>query len=158
MGGNLRAWWQLKPRHERRLLALLALVVAAVAAWLLVVDPVERETARLRALQGDLQRRLAVAQHDADEAARLARVALPAPGDARAALDSALGKSGLRASLTSLEWRDRSARLTFASVAFADLVAWLERVQLEAGLSVREATLSGLVEPGRVRAELVLAR
>ncbi|MEP7207764.1 MAG: type II secretion system protein GspM, partial [Casimicrobiaceae bacterium] len=97
-------------------------------------------------------------QLDAADTARLARVPLTLPADGRAALDAALAGSVLRTALTSIEWRGKDARLTFASVAFDTIVPWLESIHRTAGFVVREATLSSLVQPGMVRAELVLAR
>ncbi len=57
-----------------------------------------------------------------------------------------------------LEWQDGRARVVFAAVDFAKLVAGLEALQRESGLAIVEATLTARVEPGTVRAELVLAR
>jgi type II secretory pathway component PulM len=56
-----------------------------------------------------------------------------------------------------LDWQaDGRVRITFGSVSFARLVGWLESVHREGGLYVQEATMSALVQPGLVRAELTL--
>ncbi|MEO5701737.1 MAG: type II secretion system protein GspM [Casimicrobiaceae bacterium] len=155
---SVNAWWRMKTRRERGVVAALGIMVAAVLAWALVVDPLARDTVRLQRDRDDAQRALAQGRLDAAETARLARAPLPPPADGHVALDAALARGVLRAALTSIEWRGRDARLTFASVAFDAIVPWLEKVHRETGFAVREATLSSLGQPGMVRAELVLAR
>jgi type II secretory pathway component PulM len=95
----------------------------------------------------------------ADEIAGLSRTT-PATGstDAKAELDRVLSQQGLRAAVTQLDWQEGRARVTFAAVGFDPLVAMLEALQRETGLRIVEATLTARVEPGTVRAELVLAR
>ena len=94
----------------------------------------------------------------ADEMAGLARApAAAVAGDPRALLDRSLAAADLRP-VTQLEWQDGRARVVFAAVDFARLIAGLEALQRESGLTVVEATLTARIEPGTVRAELVLAR
>ncbi len=155
---GLRSWWHMKAPRERRMIVLLAAVAAGVLAWMLLLDPIARDVARLERDRMSVRQALDLARHDAEETARLARAPLPPAADAHGALDTALEQIGLRASLSKIEWHDRSARLTFASVAFDDLVIGLERLHRDAGLAVQDATLSGLVAPGMVRAELTVAR
>ncbi|MEP7206847.1 MAG: type II secretion system protein GspM, partial [Casimicrobiaceae bacterium] len=102
---SVNAWWRMKTRRERGAVAALGIVVAAVLAWVLVVDPLTRDTVRLLRDRDDAQRALAQGQLDAADTARLARVPLTPPADGRAALDAALAGSVLRTALTSIEWR-----------------------------------------------------
>jgi type II secretory pathway component PulM len=95
----------------------------------------------------------------AAEIAGLARAPSPAAiGEPRVALDRVLAQHGLRSAVTQSEWQDGRARLVFAAVGFDALVAALEALQREGRLRVVEATLTARVEPGTVRAEVVLAR
>lgn len=154
---GVRAWWRGKPPRERRTIAAFTAVAAIAIGWLGVVDPLSRDLARVERVRGDVARTLAEARADAVETTALARTPAAATVDGRAALERALAEAGLRPAVTHLEWQDRRAVLTFGSVEFARLVTWLESVHRNAGLHVREATLSRLASPGLVRAELVLA-
>jgi type II secretory pathway component PulM len=85
-------------------------------------------------------------------------MAPPAGLDARADLERVLAQQNLRALLTQQDWKDGRARLTFGAVQYDALIAALEALQRDARLRIVEATLTARIEPGTVRAELVLAR
>ena len=158
VAANMRSWWRLKTPQERALVIVLALLAAGAAFWLAIWEPLTRDLARLEAERIRLARELAQARRDVEESVRLSRSPAPAASEARSALEASLAHAGLRAATTSLEWRERNAYVTFATVRFNDLVNWLERTHREDGFYVREATLSALEQPGSVRADLVLAR
>ena len=73
-------------------------------------------------------------------------------------LERVLVAQNLRPAVTQLDWKDARARLVFGAVGYDPLVAGLEALQRDARLRVVEGTLTARVEPGTVRAELVLAR
>jgi type II secretory pathway component PulM len=152
-------WWSSKSHGERRILAGLALVVAAALAWWAVWQPLNRDIAAMRAANTRGGVALAEARRMTDEIASLSRMAaLGGDTDPRADLERVLAQQNLRAALTQQDWKDGRARLVFGAVAYDLLVASLEALQQETRLRVVEATLTARVEPGTVRAELVLAR
>lgn len=155
---SLARWWAAKSRAERRILAGLAVFVALVVGWWALWLPLVNDLAALRADAPRSRAALAEAHRMADEMAGLARApAAAVAGDPRALLDRSLAAADLRP-VTQLEWQDGRARVVFAAVDFARLIAGLEALQRESGLTVVEATLTARIEPGTVRAELVLAR
>lgn len=152
-------WWSAKSHGERRIIAGLALVVAAALAWWAVWQPLNRDIAAMRAANTRGGVALAEARRMTDEIASLSRMAaLGGNTDPRADLERVLVQQNLRAALTQQDWKDGRARLVFGAVAYDPLVASLEALQRETRLRVVEATLTARVEPGTVRAELVLAR
>ena len=53
---------------------------------------------------------------------------------------------------------EKHVRLAGADIAFTALLDWLTNAQAAHGLAVESARIDALAAPGRVRAELVLAR
>src|SRR6266581_1388859 len=82
-------WWQLRSRNERMLLTAAACIAALALAWLVVWQPLARDTDRLgRQIEND-RATLADARRRADEIAGLARNAPSVPpAEPRAALDA----------------------------------------------------------------------
>ncbi len=155
---SLARWWAAKSRAEQQILAGLAVFVALVVGWWVLWLPLVNDLAALRADAPRSRAALAEAHQMADEMAGLARTpAAAVAGDPRALLDRSLAAADLRP-VTQLEWQDGRARVVFAAVDFAKLIAGLEALQRESGLTLVEATLTARIEPGTVRAELVLAR
>lgn len=149
-------WWQAKSPRERRIFRVLAVLVLIAVLWAGVWQPLQRDVRRLRLENEREQSALVQARRDADDIGQLQRAALPATTDERTYLDRSLASSGLRNAVTDLQWQQSRARVTFAAVDFAAMIKWLDALQREAGLVVQEATLSARVDPGSVRAELVL--
>ena len=152
-------WWSSKSSAEQRVIALLALVVLAALAWWIVWQPMSRDIAVARAANARGSVALAEARRISEEMAGLARSAAPGgDADPRTDLERVLTAQNLRPALTQLELKDGRARLVFGAVGYEPLIAGLEALQRDARLRVVEGTLTGRVEPGTVRAELVLAR
>jgi len=155
----LSRWWAAKTPTERRIVAALALLIAAASGWLALWQPLQRDLHALRVAVPAERSLLADAQHRVDEMAGLARNSpLRPPPEARAELERVLGERGLRGNVTQLDWQEGRARIVFAAVRFDALIAALEALQRDARLRIVEATLTARVDPGTVRAELVLAR
>jgi type II secretory pathway component PulM len=152
-------WWATKGPAERRVvIAIIALVVAA-AGWLALWQPLQRDLAVLHVSVPAQRLALVNAQRMADEIAGLSRTTAPVSAtDARAELERVLSQRGLRGSVTQIDWQEGRARVVFATIGFESLIPTLEALQRETGLRIVEATLTARVEPGSVRAELVLAR
>lgn len=152
-------WWSSKSSVEQRVVAALALVVLAALAWWTVWQPVTRDIAVARAANAHGSVALAEAHRMTEEMAGLARAAaVGGDADPRMDLERVLVAQDLRPALTQLDWKDGRARLVFGAVGYEALVAGLETLQRDARLRVVEGTLTARVEPGTVRAELVLAR
>jgi len=155
----LARWRAERTPRERRIVAALVALVIAVIGWLALWQPLERDLAALRTSVPAERAALADARRMAEDMIALGRA--PAPrqdSDPRALLERVLAERGLRGAVTQLDWQDERARLVFSDIGIAALVPLLETLGREARLQVVEATLSARVEPGTVRADLVLAR
>jgi len=153
-------WWQLRSRSERMLLTAAAGIAALALAWLVVWQPLARDTDRLdRQIEND-RAMLADARRRADEIAGLARSAPSvAPAEPRAALDAALARQNLKVAATTIERIDNERiRLTFDAIGFDALTAFLYALQRDARLRAVELVATARVEPGQVRADVTLAR
>lgn len=133
-------------------------LAVAVLFWVLGWQPLVRDIAGLERARAREAQALTSARSDVQQMSRLAQTPIPAPVDARAAVERSLVRMGLRSAVTQLEWRESRAFITFAAVSFPLLVTWLDDLQRETGVRPIEATLSARVEPGVIRAELVLAQ
>jgi general secretion pathway protein M len=159
MKGLVHAW-HLRPAHERRTLS----IIAGVGALLLIVAfvwlPLERSRARTAAELPRLRASIDALERDANEVRRLR--AIPAAGvqsGSRTAPLASLatnagGVSG--AQITVLD--ERRARLAGDDVSFASVLEWIRNAQASHGMRVESAKVQALPAPGRVRAEIVLAR
>ena len=156
----LARWWATKTRAERRIVAVLALVLALAALWALVWRPLTRDTSALRAAAPAERAALVQAERMVAEIAGLTRSAPVTPAaDPRAEIERALAERGLATNAaTAVDWRDGRARVTLDAARFDALLAALDALQRDARVRVVEATLTARVEPGTVRAEIVLAR
>lgn len=150
-------WWQLRSRAGRTLLSLAGIVTFAGIAWLALWQPMQRETERLTRQLAAQQTALADARRRAEDIATLARnTTAPVPRDARADLDAALARQGIKA--TGIERLDNERlRVMFDAVSFDALPLLLESLQRNARLRVVDLTATARVEPGQVRVELMLS-
>lgn len=152
-------WLGGKTPGERRVAVAIAVAVGVVVLWTGIWQPLRRDTDAMRTAHDVNAAALASARKMTEEAAGLARTAGTAtPTDSRAALDRILVQQNLRAAVTQLDWQEGRARVVFAAVSYDALIALLEALQRDAKLRAVDATLTGRVEPGTVRAELTLAR
>jgi type II secretory pathway component PulM len=155
----LARWWSVKPSRERALLASAAAIAVALVAWLAAWQPLAHDIAALRVANARDAVALAEARRLAEDSAGLARTTAPAvAADPRADFERVVTQQGLRPALTRQEWKDGRLNAIFGAVPFDALVATLEALQRDARLRVVTATIAARVEPGTVRAELVLAR
>ncbi|MDQ2962591.1 MAG: type II secretion system protein M [Pseudomonadota bacterium] len=153
-------WWQVRSRSERMLLAAAAGIAALALTWIVVWQPLARDTDRLvREIESE-RAMLADARRRADEIAGLAR-STPniAVADPRAALDPVLAQRNLKTAATSIERIDSERiRLIFDTIGFDALIAFLDALQRDARLRAVELVATARVEPGQVRADVTLAR
>ena len=151
-------WWQLRSMPERTIVALASGIALATIVWWVLWEPMQHDAER-QSRQLVAQRAvLAEARRQADDIASLSRnpPSLPAR-DARADLDAALSSHGLKATAVDRVDNDR-LRLTFDAIGFDTLLALLETLQRDARLRAVELTSTARVEPGQVRADVVLSQ
>jgi general secretion pathway protein M len=148
--------WHLRTPRERRVLAVVALAVAALA-YAGVAIPLERSRQRLERELPPLRASIASLQRDADEAKRLksmpARNALPTKSPLASLASNAGGLAGAQIAVT-----DATHVRVTGEIAFGALLEWLGNAQATHGVRVESARLEALPAPGRVRADLTLVR
>ena len=152
-----RQWWQLRSPGERTAWLIVGGIALVLVAWLLVWQPLTSETERLERRLMEQRAALATARRQADEIAALARSAVePSPRDARADVESALARQGLKATAID-RGEDQRLRVTLDAVSFEALTRLLEALQRDARLNAVDLTAAARVEPGQVRAEMTVA-
>ena len=152
-----RQWWQLRSPAERSAWLVGGGIVLGLAAWALIWQPLTRDTERLERRLVEQRATLATARRQADEIAALARRTVePSPRDARADVESALARQGLKATAIDRS-DDQRLRVTFDAVSFDALASVLEALQRDARLSAVDITAAARVEPGQVRAEMTFS-
>ena len=155
----LSRWWSSKSAAERRIIAGVTSLVIAALAWWVVWQPLTRDIAVTRQTNARGMVALAEAHTMTEEMAGLARAAATGSGgDPRADFERVLAAQNLGTSVSQQDWKDGRGRIVFSAVSYEALIAGLEALQRDARLRVAEATLTARVEPGMVRAEIVLTR
>jgi type II secretory pathway component PulM len=152
----LRERWSALATRERRFVVAGGLVVAAALANVLLWQPVVADLPRAEhdAIRAELRL-------DRARAAALAagtRNTTPAREPVDVAVRAALARAGVASSDATLDVDAGRATLVLASVRFETLVALVDALAHDAAVHVVDATFTARVEPGRVRAELSLAR
>lgn len=153
---RLGPWWDNRSGRERRIVWSLLAAASLVILFTLWLQA-ERTRERLAGELPRLRASLAALERDAQEAKRLRAMPAPAPAAATplAALAANAGAvPGAQVSVLD----ERRVRITGADLSFAALLEWLGQVRATHGMRVESARLEALAAPGRVRAELVLAR
>jgi general secretion pathway protein M len=152
--------WRSRSTRERRNvttgLAALGVMLVAALVWL----PLERMRARLATELPEMRASVSALEHDAEDVRRVR--ALPATVPANPAPLAALiasnawGRDLPGVQLTVPD--GKHVRLAGADLSFTALLDWLTNAQAAHGLRVESARIEALPAPGRVRAELTLAR
>jgi type II secretory pathway component PulM len=152
-------WWSLRSGRERLALVLVSSVAAFALLWWLAWQPLQRDSERLARALVEQRATLVEARRQADEIAGLARNApTPPAGDARAAIESALARQGLKPSGAIERIEGDRWRMSFDAIAFDALASLLDMLQRDAGVRAADVSVTGRVEPGQVRAEVTLTR
>jgi type II secretory pathway component PulM len=152
-----RQWWQLRSPAERTAWLIVGGIALVLVAWLLIWQPLTRETERLGRRLMEQRAALATARRQADEIAALARSAVePSPRDARTDVESSLARQGLKATAVD-RGEDQRLRVTLDAVSFEALTRLLEALQRDARLNTVDLTAAARVEPGQVRAEMTFS-
>jgi type II secretory pathway component PulM len=151
--------WHRASVREQRMIVIAAIVVAAALGYVGVWQPITADIARTAR---DLPRSksiLAAARAQADNLVALERSPAPVKGaDVLPAVERVVAERGVRPAVGVLDVSEGRVRLTFAAVRFDALPGLLDALARTAGVRVADATITQRVEPGMVRAELVLVR
>lgn len=150
--------WARASTRERRLIVAAAIVVVGGLGWSLLWKPIEADTARLARDVPRERAVLAATRAQAADLAALEKAPAAVRGPLLPAIERAVAERGLRGDAGALEEKDGRVRVNLGSVRFDALVPLLDALAREAGVRVVEGTVTQRVEPGLVRAELVLAR
>ncbi len=154
-----RLWYSRSPRERSFLtagLAVLGVMLVVALVWL----PLERTRLRLAADLPELRASLAALERNAEEVKRLRALGPTSPANPSplapliAANAWARQLPGVQLSVPD----EKHVRLTGEDIGFGALLDWLATAQAAHGLSVESARIEALRAPGRVRAELTLAR
>jgi len=150
--------WARASSRERRLLVIALLVVVGGLGWAWVWQPLLADTARLARDVPRERAVLAAARAQAADLAALEKAPAAVRGPLVPAIERAVAERGLRSDAGALEEKDGRVRVNLGAVRFDALVPLLDALAREPGARVVEGTVTQRVEPGLVRAELVLAR
>jgi general secretion pathway protein M len=157
---SLASLWHSRSARERSALTAGVVVLALMLLVALVWLPLERTRLRLGADLPGLRASVMALERDADEAKRLRALpptipANPAPLAPLIAANAwARELPGVQLSVPD----EKHVRLAGEDIGFTALLDWLTTAQAAHGLSVESARIEALPAPGRVRAELTLAR
>ena len=147
--------WRDRSERDRQWIVRIAAVagLAVLAAlWLQAERTRERLALELPQLRGSI----ATLERDAEEVRRLRAMPAAAPAATTPLASLATNAGGVPgAQIVVLD--ERRVRLTGADIAFGALLEWLGNARATHGMRVEAARLESLA-PGRVRAELTLAR
>lgn len=152
----LRNRWDGLSARERAFLVAGAVVVFAALAWGLVADPLARQLPDARRDAARAALALEIAQRDAQAAST--RSTAPARGPVEADLRQAFAQRKIDPADATIVAAGGRVTLTFASIGFDTMLGLLDTLAREHAIHVVEAKILPRVEPGRVRADLVLAR
>jgi general secretion pathway protein M len=155
----LRQFWAERAPRERSILLVGGILLLAVIAYLIAIEPawtgigrLEKSLPQQRANAAELEALLAEVK---TLKARPA-VATMSATDARGALEGSLAKAGLKATRI-VPLSDGDIQLTFADVPVSKWAPWLAGIERELGARATAVTVTGRdATPGNVDVELAL--
>lgn len=156
---TLLAAWDAADPSRRRLQIGLASVVVLGAALVLVAPALHSSIARAETELARARSVLAIARERVADNESLARD-LPPPraGTLRSAVDRVLARHALQATPVDERAAEDRFAVVIAHGRFDRLASALDVLARDEGVQVTEATLTALVEPGAVRAEMTFGR
>lgn len=157
---SLANLWHSRSPRERSLVSAGLVVLAAMLVVSLVWLPLERTRVRLAAQLPELRASVAALQRDAGQVKRLRALGATMPTNP-APLAPLIAANAWARELPGVQLSvpdEKHVRLMGEDVGFGALLDWLATAQAAHGLSVESARIEALPAPGRVRAELTLAR
>jgi type II secretory pathway component PulM len=157
---KLGSFWDQRPAREKSLLAAGAVVLGVMVVTALVWLPLERTRNRLAAELPALRASVIALKRDAVEVKRLRATpsTFPANPPPLAPLMAANAWARELPGVQVTVPDEKHVRLAGDDVAFGALLDWLATALAAHGLRVESAKIESLALPGRVRAQLTLAR
>jgi general secretion pathway protein M len=155
----LKQFWAERAPRERAILLAGGGLLLLVLVYLVLIEPAWTGIARLE--RGLPRQRAEAAELDALLAEVKAMKARPAVAtmsatDARSALETSLGRAGLKATRI-VPLSDGDIQLTFADVPVGRWAPWLANVERELGARAMSVTITGReATPGNVDVDLAL--
>jgi general secretion pathway protein M len=148
-------FWTARDARERTMLAIAALVVTFGLVYLLLIDPALAGRTQLNKSLPLLRQQLAQMQALSREAAALSGKSVsPSIAMSKENIEAALVRNGLKPQSVILTGDFAKVQLNAAS--FAGTMNWLDEMQKTALISVIDANLVALDQPGMVNATFTL--
>ena len=155
----LKQFWSERAPRERAILLLGGVLLLAVIIYLVAIEPawtgigrLEKSLPQQRANAAELEALLAEVKALKGRPA----VATMSATDARSALESSLGKAGIKAARI-VPLSDGDVQLTFSDVPVSKWAPWLASVERELGARSTAVTVTGRdATPGNVDVDLAL--
>ena len=149
------AYWEARTSRERMMLAAAFAVVAFGLLYWLLVDSALSGRDRLEKRLPQMRQQVAMMQGLSREAAALSGKAVaPSAAVTKQGIEVSLAGRALRVQTVAVT--DGMVRLRLPAVAFSGLAGWLDEAQKSMRLTVVEATVVALDQPGMVDATLTL--
>lgn len=153
------AFWHAADRPRRVLLATLAAAVVLVAGLLLGAPALHAAIARAEHDVARSRSMLQIARERIAESQGLAQAAAPArAGSVRAAVERVFARHALQANPADGGTAEGRFTAVVARGRFDAIVNALDALARDEGVRLVEGTLTALVDPGAVRAELTFQR
>jgi general secretion pathway protein M len=156
----LRARWQALEPRERVMVSVALVCLALFLIYTLIVAPMNKNLARLRAAVPEDQVKLATMRAQAAQIAMLkARGASlgARSGSILATVEQTATQRSLRAAITRMEPEGSHAvHIQMDPAPFNAVVAWLAELQLTHGVRAQSANFDADAAPGMVRSRLYL--
>jgi len=160
-------WLEIKKRHwdsrnarERQTLALAALVLLPLLAYLLLWQPAHTALTKLRASVPVMRVQAEQLRVQAAEVAMLRHRHRPAVLDASAlksAVEASADRHQMRAAISTLVAQEPNAvRVTLASVSFEQWLRWLRVLQQEQHVRAESVSIAALPQTGMVKISATL--
>jgi general secretion pathway protein M len=157
---SLARMWRSRSERERSVVSAGLVVLAIMLAVTLVWLPLERTRVRLAAELPQLRASVLALQRDAAEVKRLRALPATIPTNP-SPLAPLMAANAWARELPGVQLTvpdEKHVRIVGDDVGFTALLDWLANAQAAHGLRVETARIEALPAPGRVRAELTLAR
>jgi general secretion pathway protein M len=152
---ELLAFWQKRDARERQWLRLSGIFIACVLIYLMGVNPALSNSKRLKKYIPELNQQVAAISQMSNQYTEIAKSlgenVIPMT---REFIDSTLSRRSIKAQ--SLSVSNDIVRVQINAVAYNTLMEWIFEMQKAARITVDEAKVTALTEPGQVGAVLTL--
>ncbi len=152
---SLSEFWAVRDARERAMLATAAVVIAFGMIYALLIDPALTGRNQLNKNLPVLRQQAAQLQALSKEAAALSgKPAPPVAVMSKESIEAALSHKGLKPQSVILT--GDLAKVQLVAVSFSSTLNWLDEMQKTAQLSVADANIVALAQPGMVDVTLTL--